>query len=204
MGLRDVAVIVLAGLASAALIVLMRPLFARYALARPNARSSHKAPTPQGGGVAGPHQQHDVVLAGHQRGVVDLGNAQHLVTHLLPGLLRDLEEHVCRQAVAVLLRVDGRAVPGDHPGPLEPVDPGVGVGPGDVQLTGQRAHGKPAVGPQRGHDLTVQVVQRGHLSVSHRRRALMDSHTVQDSPARGQYVLNWQLYLYTWPAPEQD
>jgi UDP-N-acetylmuramyl pentapeptide phosphotransferase/UDP-N-acetylglucosamine-1-phosphate transferase len=52
MGLRDVAVIVLAGLGSAALIVLMRPLFARYALARPNARSSHKAPTPQGGGVA--------------------------------------------------------------------------------------------------------------------------------------------------------
>jgi UDP-N-acetylmuramyl pentapeptide phosphotransferase/UDP-N-acetylglucosamine-1-phosphate transferase len=52
MGLRDVAVIVLASLASAGLIVLMGPLFARYALARPNARSSHEAPTPQGGGVA--------------------------------------------------------------------------------------------------------------------------------------------------------
>jgi UDP-N-acetylmuramyl pentapeptide phosphotransferase/UDP-N-acetylglucosamine-1-phosphate transferase len=52
MGLRDVAVIVLAGLATAGLIVLMGPLFARYALARPNARSSHEAPTPQGGGVA--------------------------------------------------------------------------------------------------------------------------------------------------------
>jgi UDP-N-acetylmuramyl pentapeptide phosphotransferase/UDP-N-acetylglucosamine-1-phosphate transferase len=52
MGLRDVAVIVLAGLAGAGLIVLMGPLFARYALARPNARSSHEAPTPQGGGVA--------------------------------------------------------------------------------------------------------------------------------------------------------
>jgi UDP-N-acetylmuramyl pentapeptide phosphotransferase/UDP-N-acetylglucosamine-1-phosphate transferase len=52
MGLRDVAVIVLAGLASVGLIVLMGPLFARYALARPNARSSHEAPTPQGGGVA--------------------------------------------------------------------------------------------------------------------------------------------------------
>jgi UDP-N-acetylmuramyl pentapeptide phosphotransferase/UDP-N-acetylglucosamine-1-phosphate transferase len=52
MGLRDVAVIVLAGLATAGLIVLMGPLFARYALARPNARSSHQAPTPQGGGVA--------------------------------------------------------------------------------------------------------------------------------------------------------
>lgn len=30
----------------------MMPLLRRYALARPNARSSHKAPTPQGGGMA--------------------------------------------------------------------------------------------------------------------------------------------------------
>ena len=37
---------------SAALIVLLRPLLVRYALARPNARSSHSVPTPQGGGVA--------------------------------------------------------------------------------------------------------------------------------------------------------
>src|SRR5690349_8646234 len=28
------------------------PLFRRYALARPNARSSHREPTPQGGGIA--------------------------------------------------------------------------------------------------------------------------------------------------------
>jgi UDP-N-acetylmuramyl pentapeptide phosphotransferase/UDP-N-acetylglucosamine-1-phosphate transferase len=52
MGLADLVVILVASLACAALIVVMRPLFARYALARPNARSSHKAPTPQGGGVA--------------------------------------------------------------------------------------------------------------------------------------------------------
>ena len=37
---------------SAALIAVLRPLLARYALARPNARSSHKQPTPQGGGIA--------------------------------------------------------------------------------------------------------------------------------------------------------
>ena len=42
----------LALLAAAALIVALRPLLARYALARPNARSSHAAPTPQGGGAA--------------------------------------------------------------------------------------------------------------------------------------------------------
>jgi UDP-N-acetylmuramyl pentapeptide phosphotransferase/UDP-N-acetylglucosamine-1-phosphate transferase len=37
---------------SAGLIVLLRPLLQRYALARPNARSSHTIPTPQGAGIA--------------------------------------------------------------------------------------------------------------------------------------------------------
>jgi UDP-N-acetylmuramyl pentapeptide phosphotransferase/UDP-N-acetylglucosamine-1-phosphate transferase len=44
--------VVAAALVSAALIIVLRPLLERYALARPNARSSHKVPTPQGGGVA--------------------------------------------------------------------------------------------------------------------------------------------------------
>jgi len=34
------------------LCVLLRPLMMRYAMARPNARSSHRKPTPQGGGIA--------------------------------------------------------------------------------------------------------------------------------------------------------
>ena len=34
------------------LILALRPLLARYAMARPNARASHTIPTPQGGGVA--------------------------------------------------------------------------------------------------------------------------------------------------------
>jgi UDP-N-acetylmuramyl pentapeptide phosphotransferase/UDP-N-acetylglucosamine-1-phosphate transferase len=38
--------------ATAIVIMLVRPLLARYALARPNARSSHTKPTPQGGGIA--------------------------------------------------------------------------------------------------------------------------------------------------------
>lgn len=41
-----------AALICAALIVLLRPLLQRYALARPNARSSHVVPTPQGAGIA--------------------------------------------------------------------------------------------------------------------------------------------------------
>lgn len=34
------------------LILVLKPLLVRYALARPNARSSHREPTPQGGGIA--------------------------------------------------------------------------------------------------------------------------------------------------------
>ena len=52
MGWREFGLIVVAAFCSAALIMLLLPLFRRYALARPNARSSHSDPTPQGGGVA--------------------------------------------------------------------------------------------------------------------------------------------------------
>ncbi len=45
-------VVVASALISAGLVVLLHPLLVRYALARPNARSSHKVPTPQGGGLA--------------------------------------------------------------------------------------------------------------------------------------------------------
>lgn len=40
------------GTLSALLILLLRPLFWRYTVARPNARSSHNEPTPAGGGLA--------------------------------------------------------------------------------------------------------------------------------------------------------
>lgn len=46
------AAVPLAALICGALIMAIMPLLARYALARPNARSSHKIPTPQGAGIA--------------------------------------------------------------------------------------------------------------------------------------------------------
>ena len=49
---RGAVFLVFAALLCATLIVLLRPLLARYALARPNTRSSHATPTPQGGGIA--------------------------------------------------------------------------------------------------------------------------------------------------------
>jgi UDP-N-acetylmuramyl pentapeptide phosphotransferase/UDP-N-acetylglucosamine-1-phosphate transferase len=46
------AIVLAAAVFSAALIVALGPWLAHYAMAKPNARSSHKAPTPQGGGIA--------------------------------------------------------------------------------------------------------------------------------------------------------
>ena len=48
----SLAIAATAAVICAMLIVALRPLLQRYALARPNARSSHVTPTPQGGGVA--------------------------------------------------------------------------------------------------------------------------------------------------------
>jgi UDP-N-acetylmuramyl pentapeptide phosphotransferase/UDP-N-acetylglucosamine-1-phosphate transferase len=48
----SLALVLSAAVASAVLIVLLRPVLRRYALARPNARSLHREPTPQGGGIA--------------------------------------------------------------------------------------------------------------------------------------------------------
>jgi UDP-N-acetylmuramyl pentapeptide phosphotransferase/UDP-N-acetylglucosamine-1-phosphate transferase len=50
--LTSLVAIAAAALLSAAIIPAIRPLLQRYALARPNARSSHRVPTPQGAGIA--------------------------------------------------------------------------------------------------------------------------------------------------------
>jgi UDP-N-acetylmuramyl pentapeptide phosphotransferase/UDP-N-acetylglucosamine-1-phosphate transferase len=44
--------LIVAAVFSSILIVLLRPILRRHALAQPNARSSHREPTPQGGGIA--------------------------------------------------------------------------------------------------------------------------------------------------------
>jgi UDP-N-acetylmuramyl pentapeptide phosphotransferase/UDP-N-acetylglucosamine-1-phosphate transferase len=46
------AILAAAASLSSILIIVLRPLLTRYAMARPNARSSHTIPTPQGGGIA--------------------------------------------------------------------------------------------------------------------------------------------------------
>jgi UDP-N-acetylmuramyl pentapeptide phosphotransferase/UDP-N-acetylglucosamine-1-phosphate transferase len=49
---RGAATAVFSAIFCAVLIVILRPALQRYALAAPNARSSHREPTPQGGGIA--------------------------------------------------------------------------------------------------------------------------------------------------------
>ena len=66
-------VFVASTLVSAALIWLLQPLLNRHALAHPNARSSHKTPTPQGGGVAVISAMIGVVVACVLFGVPGLG-----------------------------------------------------------------------------------------------------------------------------------
>lgn len=50
--MRGAAITGLSALICVGLIVVLHPLLQRYALAKPNARSSHRTPTPQGGGIA--------------------------------------------------------------------------------------------------------------------------------------------------------
>jgi UDP-N-acetylmuramyl pentapeptide phosphotransferase/UDP-N-acetylglucosamine-1-phosphate transferase len=50
--LTALAILMAAAALSAALIFALRPWLKRYAVAKPNPRSSHKLPTPQGGGIA--------------------------------------------------------------------------------------------------------------------------------------------------------
>ena len=49
---RLVSIVAVAGFISYGLVLMLRASLARFALAQPNARSSHKSPTPQGGGIA--------------------------------------------------------------------------------------------------------------------------------------------------------
>ena len=50
--LAALVIFAMAALLCASMIIVLRPLLQRYALARPTPRSSHKVPTPQGGGIA--------------------------------------------------------------------------------------------------------------------------------------------------------
>jgi UDP-N-acetylmuramyl pentapeptide phosphotransferase/UDP-N-acetylglucosamine-1-phosphate transferase len=81
-----------AALASAGLIRLLQPLLRRYALAKPNARSSHQLPTPQGGGI---------VVVGVTVGIVALTTAD------LPSLVGEPWRLVVVFTAAVALAIVG-------------------------------------------------------------------------------------------------
>lgn len=94
-------ILLAAAMISAVLIMFLRPVLTRYALARPNARSSHAEPTPQGGGIA--------VIAATI--LIVMGTVV-----LTPGLINDP-----RQLAIMLIAVAGLAVVGvtDDVRPIE-------------------------------------------------------------------------------------
>jgi UDP-N-acetylmuramyl pentapeptide phosphotransferase/UDP-N-acetylglucosamine-1-phosphate transferase len=67
----NLAAAVVAAIACAAMIQLLKPWLQRYALARPNARSSHVMPTPQGAGIA--VIAATLMVAGSAAGLTKLG-----------------------------------------------------------------------------------------------------------------------------------
>ena len=48
----SILIVITSAISTVAMIILLLPVFRRYALARPNGRSNHRVPTPQGGGFA--------------------------------------------------------------------------------------------------------------------------------------------------------
>jgi UDP-N-acetylmuramyl pentapeptide phosphotransferase/UDP-N-acetylglucosamine-1-phosphate transferase len=117
----------LAALLSAVLILRLRPLLVRYALARPNARSSHSAPTPQGGGIAvvgaalaiglaamtftGDPAPGVLVAAAAAAGLAVVGAADDI--RPLPALPRLVLQLVA--VSAVVIGIEGRILPGGLP-----------------------------------------------------------------------------------------
>jgi hypothetical protein len=149
-------------------------------------------------GVPGADAQQDVVLAGDERDVVDVGHAQQLAAHGLPGPLGDVQVDVGGQRVTGPHRVDDRGVPGDHAFTFQAGDPGVRARPRDVDQVGERAHGHPAVGAQRLDDLPVDVVHRCHMSTQAAVRAVTESHMAKISRLPDQYVSPFARHMETW------
>jgi UDP-N-acetylmuramyl pentapeptide phosphotransferase/UDP-N-acetylglucosamine-1-phosphate transferase len=129
------AILIVAGCAalSALLIFILRPLLLRYLMAHPNARSSHKSPTPQGAGLAVMAS----VLTGCAIGLFYIGAAEpRLLWPLvaaagltllgaaddmrsLPVWLRLLSQFLAACAVVVTLPEGFRLLPGLMPAAVE-------------------------------------------------------------------------------------
>jgi UDP-N-acetylmuramyl pentapeptide phosphotransferase/UDP-N-acetylglucosamine-1-phosphate transferase len=98
-----IALLVASAALTALLIVLLRPWLLRYAMARPNARSSHRIPTPQGGGIA-------VIAA--------VSTVLAAVWLLIPGLFANAGHLAAIVAAAVGLALVGAV------DDIRPLDPG--------------------------------------------------------------------------------
>ena len=116
------AIFTAAAAVSFGLLLLLRPVLRRHALAHPNARSSHKTPTPQGGGIAVIAATVGVVIVSRLFGVPGIGG--HSVWLVLAatafiavvGAIDDVRSiavmpRLALQAIAVVIVL--AALPGD-------------------------------------------------------------------------------------------
>ena len=88
--------------------------------------------------VHGADQQDHVEAAARQGDVVHLGDGAQLVAQFPPGILLQLQGYVGGGLESRLDRVHDRREPGRRSVAREPSDPGVGVGPGDVDVLRHR------------------------------------------------------------------
>jgi UDP-N-acetylmuramyl pentapeptide phosphotransferase/UDP-N-acetylglucosamine-1-phosphate transferase len=122
LGIYGGTIFIAAAAVSSGLLLLLRPVLRRHALAHPDARSSHKIPTPQGGGIAVIAATVGVVIVSRLFGVPGLGG--HSVWLVLAatafiavvGAIDDVRSiavmpRLALQAIAVVIVL--AALPGD-------------------------------------------------------------------------------------------
>src|SRR4051812_48072514 len=145
----------------------------------------------QGRVVRRPDQAEHVVVAGQERGVLDVADLGQPGRHLPPGVLLDADAHVGGRAEAGRLGGDGGVEAGDHPVAEQPVDAGVGVGPGNVQLFGQCPDRGARVPDQRLEDQPVDAVNRPEASCQELRIGLLAHGFASSVPIVPGFAREW-------------
>jgi hypothetical protein len=105
------------------------------------------------------HLAEDVGGARRHVGLEDRRERLELGSELVEGTLGDLEGDEGGDVLAGRLEVDVRPVAGDHTSGLEPLEPGLDGGPGDLREPRQLQHAGPRVLAERGEQGEVQSVE---------------------------------------------
>ena len=113
----------------------------------------------------------DVRSAGGGVGLEHSRQTRELRGHLVQGSLGDLERDERLYRETGRGDVDVRAEPGEHPGPLHPVQPGLHRCPRHPDRAGQLEHARPGPLAKRAQQVDVECIERLLL---HRTSLLLD------------------------------